>query len=294
MAQQPRFRISAEGVLVDVQVREGARPVPDLTAADFELRDSGVVQKIQAVSFEDVPLSLLLALDVSTSVRGDALDRLKQAARAAAAALGKDDQAAVLTFSEQIGLKTGWTRDRAVLDGAIDSLTASGATALRDGIFTALSMRNDAIGRTLLVVFSDGEDTSSWLEPPEVMQAARDTDIVVYGVTPRRLLEASDGADAKLLARQRAALTRRFDSAPTLFPQVLLERITEETGGEILYVSQSRDLPAAFARIVGEFKSRYLLSYTPTGVPAKGWHPLTVKVKRRNVTVRARSGYSAQ
>ncbi len=69
--------------------------------------------------------------------------------------------------------------------------------------------------------------------------------------------------------------------------------MAEETGGELLYVTSTRDLPAAFARIVGDFKSRYLLSFTPTGVPAGGWHPLEVKLKGRTGTIRARPGYAA-
>ncbi len=58
-------------------------------------------------------------------------------------------------------------------------------------------------------------------------------------------------------------------------------------------MTSTRDLPATFARIVGDFKSRYLLSFTPTGVPAGGWHPLEVKLKGRAGTIRARPGYTA-
>jgi hypothetical protein len=58
--------------MVDVHVRDGGRPVAGLTATDFDVRDNGVRQQIRAVTFEDVPVSLLLAFDVSTSVRGDA------------------------------------------------------------------------------------------------------------------------------------------------------------------------------------------------------------------------------
>lgn len=146
-APQPaRFRSSAELVLVDVQVRRGSNPVANLTAADFELRDSGIVQRVQAATFEDVPVSVLLALDVSGSVRGETLTHLKTAARAAATALTADDQAALLTISERIRLAVPWGRNRAALDSAVDALSASGATALGDGIYTALGLRNDAAG----------------------------------------------------------------------------------------------------------------------------------------------------
>jgi VWFA-related protein len=291
-AQQGRFRSSAELVLVDVQVRDGAKPVAGLTAANFELRDSGVVQKIQAVTFEDVPVSLLLALDVSGSVRGETLEHLKHAASAAAASLSRNDQGALLTFSNQVQLNSGWSEDRSALDRAIDTLTASGATSLRDCIFTAIGLRNAAAGRTLLVVFSDGDDTSSWLSPPAVLAAARETDIVVYGVRPRALFEPPDDITARIGERG-AALARWMNEEPMLFPQLFLDRLTDDTGGDMLYVSSSRDLPAAFRRIVGDFKSRYLLTYTPTGVKAGGWHPIEVKLKGgRRGTVTARRGYA--
>lgn len=289
--QPTRFRSSAQAVLVDVQVREGSAPVPGLTAADFELRDSGVAQKIEAVTFEDVPVSLMLALDVSGSVKGEPLEHLKDAARAAAAATTKDDQASVLTFSERIGLRCGWTRDRERLEAAIGKLTAGGATALHDGIYTALGLRAEAAGRTLVVVFSDGDDTSSWLDAPAILRAARETDVVIYGVSSRPLYSGRAGV---ALNEERAALKRWFESDPELFPQMLLERLTEATGGEFFFVDSTRDLSGTFGRIVRDFKSRYLLSFTPMGVPAGGWHPLDVKLKtNRTATVRARPGYAA-
>ncbi len=110
-AQQPgRFRSSAELVLVDVQVRQGRTPVANLTASDFELRDNGVVQRIQSATFEQVPISALLVLDVSGSVRGETLTHLKAAVHAAATALTEDDQNALLTISDRIVLRSPWSR----------------------------------------------------------------------------------------------------------------------------------------------------------------------------------------
>ena len=162
---------------------------------------------------------------------------------------------------------------------------------MSDAIFTALGMRQEATGRTLVVVFSDGTDTSSWLTARTLLQAAEETDTVVYGVTPRPMfgIPGVRGSPAFI----RAELERWFDEQPALFPRLLLRQVARTTGGELLAVSESRDLPATFASILGDFKSRYLLSYTPAGVPATGWHPLAVKVKNRSVTVRARSSYAA-
>ena len=70
LGAQQTFRSGADGVRVDVHVQVGKKPVAGLTAADFDVRDSGVRQDVQALAIEDVPLSLVLALDVSGSVRG--------------------------------------------------------------------------------------------------------------------------------------------------------------------------------------------------------------------------------
>src|SRR5687768_13977095 len=78
-----KFRSGTDAVRVDVLARRGHEPIIGLTAADFELRDSGVVQEIRAVSTEEVPVTLLLALDTSKSVQGSVLDNLKAAARSA-------------------------------------------------------------------------------------------------------------------------------------------------------------------------------------------------------------------
>lgn len=129
-------------------------------------------------------------------------------------------------------------------------------------------------------------------QAPQTQQNLDTPVLLVYGVTPRPLFEAHHDAEAQRIIRQRAALKRWLDSDPALFPHMMLEQVTEETGGDLLHVTSSRDLPAAFARIVGDFKSRYLLSYTPTGVRAASWHPIEVKLKGKTGTIRARSGYA--
>jgi hypothetical protein len=70
-----------------------------------------------------------------------------------------------------------------------------------------------------------------------------------------------------------------------------LRELSLVTGGSLLEVDSSRDLGAAFLRVLDEFRQRYLISYSPQGVPAAGWHPLTVTVKGRRATVKARAGY---
>lgn len=275
--QPTRFRSSADAVRVDVQVRQGSTPIAGLTAADFELRDSKVPQQIQAVAIEDVPVTLLLALDTSSSVKGKMLDQLKTAAHAAIGALRDDDQAALLTFSQRIQRPAALTHDRQALRSAIDRMSAEGSTAFRDAIFAATALREQAPGRVILLVFTDGLDTTSWLDPRSVVNAALRRDMVIYGVSTSR--------------RQTRDQKSRYEDEPELFPGPFLEDLTDRTGGEFLQVKGGAELAKAFAKIVADFKSRYLLTYAPKNVPAEGWHPIEVKLKNRRGEVTARRGY---
>jgi VWFA-related protein len=273
-----RFRSTADAVRVDVQVRQGGRPVVGLTAADFELRDSKVVQQIEAVAIEDVPVTLFLALDVSSSVKGRMLEELKAAARAAVGALRDDDSAALLTFSQRIDRPAKVTRERQTITAAIERMTALGATALRDTIFAATVLREQAPGRVILLVFTDGMDTVSWLDTPTVIEAALRSDMVIYTVTTQPPPPESDES--------------LYKDEPELFPGPFLGDLADRTGGERLQVKGgAAELTKTFAKIVSDFKSRYLLTYSPRNVPAGGWHPLEVKLKNRRGDVTARRGY---
>jgi Ca-activated chloride channel family protein len=274
---------------VDVQVMRGGKPVSGLSASDFELRDNGVRQTIQAVTFHDVPLSVLLVLDTSTSVQGQRLVHLKQAANAAVGALRADDEAALLTFSQRLQLRAPWTRDGTNMRTAIAGMQGRGATALWDAVFTAVAVTQQAVGRTLAIVFTDGHDTASWLNPRTVVEAASRSDLVVYGVSSGRSLEDIK-KKPEILGGRSADV--RFDEDARLFPYAFLEKLTEATGGEMLRIEDTQDLAAAFTAIIDGFKSRYVLSYTPKAVPGKGWHAIQVKLANGNVgSVTSRRGY---
>jgi Ca-activated chloride channel family protein len=281
--QPPRFRSFADAVQVDVQVMRGGRPVAGLTAANFELRDTNVPQKVEAVVVEDVPVNVILALDVSGSVKGKTIENLTAAAQAAVQALTSDDRAAVLTFSQSVALATSWTRDADTLKTAIVRPPAAGGTALYDALVSAIAIREQRPGRTLVLLFTDGNDTTSWLDARAVLDAASRSDIVVYAVSPTALAAGREAA---------ATLDKWLQDDPTLFPYAFLGRLAEDTGGERVALANERDLPGVFTRAIADFKSRYVLTFSPTGVPKTGWHPIEVKLKGKSGTVRARRGYS--
>jgi VWFA-related protein len=283
--QQPtRFRTSAEAVSVDVLVLDGNRPVGGLAAGDFEVRDKGVVQTVSAVAMTDVPVSVMLALDVSNSVRGRTLARLKEAALAALEPLGPADRAALLTFNHAVLLRADWSAPSGAFTAAVQSMEAGGFTSLHDGIFSALQLHDPAPGRrSLVLVFTDGGDTASWLPARAVMEKARRTDAVTYAVfASSGVMPVDYGSGVQLWARDN----------PPPFETAVLSDVATLTGGEQLVARAAGSLRDTFRKIVTDFRSRYVLTYIPQGVDAAGWHPIEVKLKGgRRGKITARRGY---
>jgi len=260
----PTFSAGIEAIRVDVLVTDGDRPVLGLGPADFEIRDNGVVQDVAFVSSEKLPLNVIMALDTSASVSGEPLDHLRSAGRALLDRLKPEDQAALVTFSHEVTLQEALTRDVGRVGRALAQVEPRGETAMIDASYAAMMVGETDVGRDLVIVFSDGVDTSSWLTVGQVLEAARRADVVVYGVSVRGM----DRPD-------------------------FLRELSKLAGGSLLEVDSTRDLSAAFVRVLDEFRQRYLLNYSPRGVSAEGWHELKVTVKGRRATVKARAGYVA-
>jgi Ca-activated chloride channel homolog len=281
------FRAGTDAVQVDVLVTRGGRPVPGLTAADFALRDNGVAQQIDAVAVEDVPVTLALVLDVSESVGGPPLEHLRSAIDAAAGALSADDRLALFTFSHHVTQAAAATSDLDEVRSAARSVTAGGATALYDATFAALVMRERIRGRTVMLVFSDGDDTASWIDPRRAIAAAQRSDVVIYGVTLENRIQRDN---LESVARNRRE-EQWFLKEPSLYGRQYLGRLATESGGSVLVAERSDQLRETFVRVVNEFKSRYVLTYTPRDVAPGGWHSIAVDLTRQRADITARRGY---
>jgi VWFA-related protein len=283
-AQTQRFRSNVAVVRVDTLVTDGRRPVTGLTTANFDLRDNGVPQTILDVHFETLPLNIICALDVSGSVAGDPLAQLKDAFTAVVGALGGQDRAALITFSNRLALHTRLTRDRDRLRAAAKAVDAGGSTAFFDGVFAALALREADEGRTLLLLFSDGLDTASWLDARATIDTSRRTDVVIYPVTPARALHLPPLS------------TNRTQGGPTIGVRppadYVLGELADNTGGRVVHAADDRSLRETFLGTLNEFRQRYVISYEPTGVPSNGWHTIDVKLKGRSGQVKARRGYA--
>jgi VWFA-related protein len=260
-ARRQTFTSRIEAVRVDVLVTENGRPVQGLTPADFEVFDNGVRQRVDLASFEEIPLNVVLALDMSASLQGLRLGHLQTAGKRVLDGLKEGDRAAVVTFSHVVSPTQGLTADLDRVRSALDQARGEGLTSLIDAAHAGMLLGESDAGRSLMIVFSDGVDTASWLTADAVLDTARLGDVVVYGVE---------------VGEPRAS-----------FPRDL----SEATGGRVFAVESTNDLAAAFSKILEEFRMRYLVSYSPEGVASAGWHRLQVRVRNRRATVQARPWY---
>jgi VWFA-related protein len=260
----PVFRAEVDLVRVEVLVTRKGAPVRGLGASDFELRDDGRVQELEPALEEESPVDAALVLDMSFSVKGPKLDALKDAARAFLDGLRDGEQAAVIAFREEVLLLQPFTPDLVRARRALDEASPRGSTALCDAVYAALRLREPGPRRTAVVVFSDGIENMSWLTASEVLEAASRSEAIVYGVA----------------VRQRGEQSEPF-----------LRDVVRATGGRLFEAESERDLRARFLDVLGDIRSRYVLSYAPRGADAAGWHTLDVRLKRAKGDVLARPGY---
>jgi len=264
----PVFRADVEAVYVDVYVTRRGAPVTGLADRDFVVKDNGVTQTARVVEREEAPVTAVLVLDCSSSVAGQKLEFLKAAAGSFVRGLHPRDEAALVAFETRVRLLHAASPDRKALVDAIGRMTAEGSTSMLDALFVGLKRRWGG-GRPVLVLFSDGLDTSSWLENEDLLRAARESSTVVYVVR----------------TREEGAGPRESGQA------YLLRRIAESTGGSSWSSGSGPEIEAAFRGVLETVNARYVLAYEPTGVPRGGRHRIELAVRRRGVDVRARREY---
>ena len=289
----PQFKASVDVVRVEALVTERGRPVTGLTAADFTVTDNGARQELTVRPLTSVDLDVVVALDVSGSVQGDRLDRLRKATRALVGALTPRDRTTLVAFNHLVTLGPA---DAApdVLARRVERLAAAGATSLVDGTVLAMTWASGRDRPVLVLVCSDGRDTTSWTRVDQALALARRSngvvDVVLAGAMPSTV--AARGRSASIRSGRPAlespsqALFEPVDEPSQRF----LVELTGLTGGRMLD-GHSSGLAATFATSLAQFRTRYEITYTPTA-PAPGWHDVSVDVKgRRGATVHARRGY---
>ena len=280
--QEPsaRFRTGVDAVAVEASVRRGNRPVTGLKIGDFQLLDNGVPQQISDLNYERLPIDVTVLLDVSASVTGSVLDQLRQSVHQLKADLGPRDRLKLVAFNMQVRRLADFEAPAAAADSAFASLSGRGSSAIFDSVAVQLASPALEGRRHLIVLFTDGQDSSSISDPDALFDVAKRTTATVDIVLASTALERSSASPfARSPGRPPITIGRMYD------------QLARETGGLVVTTTPGESLASTFRRTLTEFRASYVLYFTPQGVDRTGSHTIDVRVKQDGTDVRARRGY---
>jgi Ca-activated chloride channel family protein len=273
-AQQPTFR-SNTGAVVSVFATvtdRDNRLVPDLTREDFEILDNDQPQPLVLFENETRPITAVVMLDTSFSMTGH-IKLLKEAAEQFVIRLLPADKAKVGAFNDKIEFGGHFSNNRDELVADLRGLDYGNATRLFDAAAMSLDELAGIEGRRVLLLLTDGEDTSSRVSFRSVLERARNEDVMIYSIGL-----ATEYFDGVRIVRSK--------------PDSSLRRFAEETGGGYFELKKTTELASTFTRVAQELHSQYALAFVAPRLDNK-LHKLTVRLKQPGMTARARRSYMA-
>ncbi|MBI3426019.1 MAG: VWA domain-containing protein [Acidobacteria bacterium] len=262
----------------------------DLQREDFEVLEDGAAQELTIFTREsEAPLRLVMLFDTSLSVAPRLAFEKKAAAKFFERLIRPQDQAALFSVATDVVLQQEFTNRVPLLTNATKQLKAGGATSLYDGIYLAADYLKPARGRRIIVLITDGGDTTSAKTLKLALQQTQGVDGVIYAIYTGGLWNSQNLRD---LAAERA-----------------LAALTKETGGEVYHPKLAdnddaapddnsdhalKELDAAFAKLADELRTQYILGfYSSNEARDGGFRKLAVKIKKPGFSARARAGYYA-
>lgn len=250
--------------------------VGTLQMSDFTILDNGVPQEIRVFERQSSqPLSIALLIDVSGSTAKDLKYETDSATKFLHALLTEgnpEDAVGLFTFDSDFNEVRHFTHNYVSLEKALQFLHGSGGTSLYDAIYLGAHDLEDRSGRKVLVVISDGGNTTSTMDIQKCLKAAQFADAVIYPVVVVPITNPAGrntGGEHSLIF------------------------MAEGTGGRTFFPGVGKELDQAFTDILAELRTQYFLGYYPKDVPLtkNPFHKLEVKVNRPDLRVSARNGY---
>jgi len=261
-----------------VTVIDGAHKyITDLEPSEFSVFEDGVKQDITFFNRRQQPIALSLLLDSSASME-EQLTTLQTTATNFVHRLKPHDLAQIIDFDSRVEIRQGFTSNQPELEAAIHEMTAGGSTSLFNAIYIALrelgkvrAVREEEIRRQALILFTDGEDTSSLVSFDEVLDLAKRSETTIYTIALR-------GADVG---------AKGFREA-----EFVLRTLAQETGGRAFFPMKIEDLSAVYSEIADELSSQYILGYISTNSKRDGtWRRVDIRISRPSLTPRTKKGY---
>jgi Ca-activated chloride channel family protein len=285
--QPPVFKSGARSVAIYATVTDSSgRLVPDLAQEDFEVRDEGKAQPITVFSREVQPITLVMMLDRSGSMRGN-FRLVDQSAEAFVRAMQPNDKAKIGSFAEKVQLDPEeFTGDKAALIKILRTrLQQQGPTPLWNALDLSIGELKGQGGRRVVLLFTDGADNPgnfklNNMSFMDVQRRAQEADVMVYaiGLEGRDMNVGGGGGFGGFGSTSR--------------PDPGLPSIATETGGGYFELRTSADLAATFSRVADELRRQYLIGFEPPKLDNK-MHKLDVRIRKGGMKVRARKEYHA-
>jgi VWFA-related protein len=256
---------------IEFTITDEAHQFRDVAIEDLEVDEAGVPQTLETFEEAVTPVSIVLALDGSGSMRSSV-----EAARTAAAsfvdALGPEDQLSVLLFADASEVAHGLGTDRSASQAAIARYRAAGGTALYDAVGDAFESLKRVEGRRVVVVVTDGRDENNPGTAPgsvrtfdQILHATREVGAIVFGI----------GIGPKV-------------------DRHVLETLAGVSGGEALFPQDAGQLDVEYQRVLQNLRRRWIVSYTSTNAARDGaWRPVTIRTRDGKAVVQSRGGYFA-
>jgi len=276
LAQQPQapsFKAGTQVVSLFATVADAQRRlVSGLTQEEFEVLDNEKPQPIVFFQNDIQPITVVVMLDTSGSMTLT-LDLLRQAAEQFIIRLLPADKGRVGAFNDKIQFSSRFSNDRDQLVTDVKNLDYGNGTRLWDAIGASLDELKGIEGRRVVLVFTDGDDTSSRIGLGAVVERARAEEVMIYAI----------GLESNYFNGQRMVRTS---------PDSGLRKIADETGGGYFELKKSSELASTFTKVAQELHSQYVIGFTPTQLDNRV-HKLTLKMKQPGMTARARRSYLA-
>jgi Ca-activated chloride channel family protein len=270
-------------VVLDVTaIDQSNKPVMDLTQDNFQVFEDKVPQKIDFFSKEQVPVSVVFAIDTSGSMRAK-LDTVIKASVNLVKESRPGDELSVIEFKDQPELLQEFTSDAADVIDTLQGLVASRQTAMLDALYLAAdyASKEGKNRRKAVIIVTDGLDKDSYYKFGEVVDHLRETDVQVYLIGFISDLEGDGGL---------------FKKSPKDKAQTLLNKLAEETGGKAFFPREISETHQIAQEISTDLRTQYAIGYYPTNTKKDGTFR-TVKVQvnagSRRVVARTRNGYNA-
>lgn len=309
------IRLDATLVNIPLLVSDRAgRYIPQLNKDDFLLYEDGTRQEVAFFGDEKVPFNVALLLDVSPSVEGY-LEDIQDAAIEFVRQLRANDRVMVVSFDRSVHFLSDFTNDRRQLEYAIRRATTGGGTSVYDAVYETISRRMRHIeGRKALILFSDGEDTTSRQATyDECIEIVSESDVLVYGLRypgsgmpttnrwPRNPIPQIPIPLPWPWPKRRRGPFNDASPAQQRWPRGgrggdFMADITEAGGGPVYDATSISDISRLASRIAEELRHVYVISYYPTNpLSAGGYRAIRIRVRGRDdIAVRHRKGYNAQ